>query len=111
MESRLAAEAKEAAAGARRQLAECGPVLAELARRIHARPPALIVTCGRGSSDHAATYGKYVLETAAGQLVASVGPSVASMYHRAPPGLAGALFVAVSQSGRSPDVLELTEAA
>jgi glucosamine--fructose-6-phosphate aminotransferase (isomerizing) len=69
------------------------------------------VTCARGSSDHAATYGKYVIETTTGHLVASVGPSVASMYHRAPVGLTNALFIAVSQSGKSPDVLELTEAA
>jgi glutamine---fructose-6-phosphate transaminase (isomerizing) len=70
-----------------------------------------VITCARGSSDHAATYGKYVIETTAGNLVASVGPSVASMYQRVPVGLANALFIAVSQSGRSPDVLQLTEAA
>lgn len=111
MESLLAREAREAADGARRQLATCAPVFAELGRRLRAAPPPLVVTCARGSSDHAATYGKYVLETTVGNLVASVGPSVASMYKRAPVGLAGALFIAVSQSGRSPDVLELTETA
>ncbi|HTL31678.1 MAG TPA: SIS domain-containing protein [Kofleriaceae bacterium] len=107
----LADEAAEAADGARRQLERCGPVFAELGRRLRANPPRLVVTCARGSSDHAATYGKYVVETAARTVVASVGPSVASMYHRAPQGLDGALFVAVSQSGRSPDLVELTEAA
>ncbi len=111
MESRLALEARQTAAGARRQLATCTAVLAELARRLHAQPPPLVVTCARGSSDHAATYGKYVIETTVGNLVASVGPSVASMYQRAPVGLRHALFIAVSQSGRSPDVLELTSAA
>lgn len=111
MESRLALEARQTAAGARRQLATCAPILAELARRLRAQAPALVVTCARGSSDHAASYGKYVIETRVGHLVASVGPSVVSMYQRVPEGMAGALFVAVSQSGRSPDVLELTEAA
>jgi len=111
MESRIAIEARETAAGARRQLVTCAPILAELARRLRAAPPPLVVTCARGSSDHAATYGKYVLETMAGNLVASVGPSVASMYHRAPVGLTNALFIAVSQSGKSPDVLRLTDAA
>lgn len=86
-------------------------MLAELAKRLRAAPPPLVVTCARGSSDHAATYGKYVIETTARNMVASVGPSVASMYQRAPVGLANALFVAVSQSGKSPDVLQLTEAA
>ena len=106
----LADEAAEAADGARTQLERCGPVFAELGRRLRANPPRLVVTCARGSSDHAATYGKYVVETAARTVVASVGPSVASMYHRAPQGLDGALFIAVSQSGRSPDLVELTEA-
>lgn len=111
MESRLASEARQAAAGARRQLVTCAPRLGELARRLRDAPPPLVVTCARGSSDHAATYGKYVIETTAGNMVASVGPSVASMYQRAPVGLANALFIAVSQSGKSPDVLQLTEAA
>ncbi len=109
--SRIASEAQEAAAGARRQLTTCAPLLGELAKRLRAAPPPFVVTCARGSSDHAATYGKYVIETSAGSLVASVGPSVASMYQRVPVGLANALFIAVSQSGKSPDVLQLTEAA
>ncbi len=107
----LVREAREAADGARRQLATCGDRFADIAARLRAKAPPLIVTCARGSSDHAATYGKYVLETTVGRLVASVGPSVASMYRRAPVGLENALVIAVSQSGRSPDVLELNAAA
>ena len=52
-----------------------------------------------------------MIETAARTVVASVGPSIASMYQRGPAVLDGALFVAVSQSGRSPDLIELTTAA
>jgi glutamine---fructose-6-phosphate transaminase (isomerizing) len=111
MDSQLVREAREAAAGAREQLRRCAPIFEQIAERLRAAPPPLVVTCARGSSDHAATYGTYVLETTVGQLVASVGPSVASMYKRAPVGLRDALVIAVSQSGRSPDVLELTEAA
>jgi glucosamine--fructose-6-phosphate aminotransferase (isomerizing) len=107
----IAIEARDAAAGVRRQIARCAPVLAELAQRLVAEPPPLVVTCARGSSDHAATYGKYVIETTVGNLVASVGPSVATMYRRAPVGISHALFIAVSQSGRSPDLVQLTEAA
>ena len=106
----MAREAAEAASGARLQIATCGDRLAELARRLRARPPAMIVTCARGSSDHAATYGKYLLETSVGRVVASVGPSVASLYSVSLR-LEGALFVVVSQSGRSPDLLQLTAAA
>lgn len=106
----LAREAAEAAEGARRQIAVCAPRFAELGDRLRDRPPPLIVTCARGSSDHAATFGRYVLETATGRVAASVGPSIASTYHREL-AVEGALFLAVSQSGKSPDLLRLTEAA
>ena len=107
--SQMAREAAEAAAGARRQIATCADQLAELARRLRARPPSLVVTCARGSSDHAATYGQYLIETTVGRIVASVGPSVAA--GRVPIDFAGALFIVVSQSGRSPDLLRLTATA
>lgn len=106
----MAREAAEAASGARRQIATCSDRFAELAERLRARPPAVIVTCARGSSDHAATYGKYLLETTVGRVVASVGPSIASTYGRVPV-MDGALFLAISQSGQSPDLLRLTAAA
>ena len=77
--------------------------------RLRALDPRVIVTCARGSSDHSATYFKYACEITAGVPVASLGPSIASIY-RAPLKLAGAASVAVSQSGRSPDLLALFEA-
>jgi glutamine---fructose-6-phosphate transaminase (isomerizing) len=107
----LAREAGEAAAAARRQIERCGPGFAELGLRLRRRPPGFVATCARGSSDHAASYGKYLIETSLGRAVASLGPSVASIYRSRRLELDGALFVAVSQSGRSPDLLRLTEAA
>ena len=106
----LASEALEAADGAARQIATLGPVLDALVRRLREHPPRFAVTCARGSSDHAAVYGKYLLETTIGCAVASVGPSIVSTYGRSPD-LAGALFIAVSQSGKSPDLVQLTTAA
>ena len=106
----LAREASEAAAGAARQIATLGPALDDVVARLRRRPPAFAVTCARGSSDHAASYGKYLLETTVGCAVASIGPSIVSTYGRAP-NLGGALFVAVSQSGKSPDLVQLTRAA
>jgi len=103
-------EAREAPERARDQIAVAGPRITELARRLRDRPPSSVVTCARGSSDHAATYGKYLLETAVGRVVASVGPSVTSTY-RAPLVLDDALVIVVSQSGRSPDLLRVAEAA
>jgi glucosamine--fructose-6-phosphate aminotransferase (isomerizing) len=106
----IAIEALETADGAREQLVRAAPVVQELARRVRARPRSFVVTCARGSSDHAATYGKYVLEAVTGCVVASGAPSIASIYAR-PLALADALVIAVSQSGRTPDVLELVAAA
>lgn len=110
MGSTLAREARETPEAARRQLVDTASILRALGARLRARPPTTIITCARGSSDHAALYGKYLIETALGRVVASVGPSVASTY-RAPLALEGALVVAVSQSGRSPDLVELARSA
>jgi glucosamine--fructose-6-phosphate aminotransferase (isomerizing) len=103
----LTREAAETPDLAARQIARLSPTLRDLGARLRARPPRVVVTCARGSSDHAASYGKFLLETQIGTPVASVGPSVVSLYG-APLKLEGALFVAVSQSGRSPDLLSLT---
>ena len=81
-----------------------------LGNRLRERPPRFAVTCARGSSDSAATYATYLLELHLGVVVASVGPSVASIYGRRPR-MGEALFIAISQSGQSPDLLTLAEAA
>jgi glucosamine--fructose-6-phosphate aminotransferase (isomerizing) len=110
-DSTMAREAAQAASAARRQIARCADGFAEVGARLRKHPPRFVVTCARGSSDHAASYGKYLIETELGRAVASVGPSIASVYRRRPLELADCLFVTVSQSGRSPDLLRLTEAA
>ena len=84
--------------------------LRDTARRLGERRPGVIVTCARGSSDNAAAYFKYLTEILLGIPVASIGPSVASLYH-APLQLAGAVVVSVSQSGQSPDIVSLQTAA
>ena len=106
----LTREAAEAAQVAQRQIANNAPVIADLVKRLRSTKPAFVATCARGSSDHAATYGKYLIEMTLGLPVASLGPSLASVY-RGQPNLSGALFIAISQSGSSPDALRLTEAA
>ncbi len=76
-----------------------------LAAEIKRFDPTMVVTCGRGSSDHAATYGKYLFETRLGLVTSSAAPSVASL-HGARLNLRHALYVAISQSGASPDIVE-----
>lgn len=81
-----------------------------LGRVLRERRPRTVVTCARGSSDHAATYAKYLIETRVGVLTASAAPSISSVYG-ARPDLDGCLFLAISQSGRSPDLVSAATAA
>jgi glutamine---fructose-6-phosphate transaminase (isomerizing) len=82
----------------------------EIAREIARRDPRFLMSVARGSSDHACTYLKYASELLLGLPMASVGPSVASIYgtqlHAE-----GSLCLAVSQSGKSPDIVALTRSA
>ncbi|MBS0566410.1 MAG: SIS domain-containing protein [Proteobacteria bacterium] len=103
-------EAGEAADAIRRQLAANDAIVAALVERLRAAPPRFIVTCARGSSDHAATFGKYVFETQIGLMTASASPSISSIY-QARQQLAGALYIAISQSGGSPDLVRAASGA
>jgi glutamine---fructose-6-phosphate transaminase (isomerizing) len=103
-------EAREGPAVVARLLAANKPLCQALANRLAARPPRFIVTAARGSSDSAASFAKYLAEIRLGLVTASLGPSVRSIYGTMP-AVKDALFLAISQSGRSPDLLLLAEAA
>ena len=103
-------EAAEGPSIAARQFERNRTRIATLAADLRERRPRAVVTCARGSSDHAATYAKYLLETRLGILTASAAPSTASVYGSTQD-LRDCLFVALSQSGRSPDLLESVRAA
>jgi glucosamine--fructose-6-phosphate aminotransferase (isomerizing) len=103
-------EAHESAEVVARQFAANEAVVSALAASLRAAPPRFIVTCARGSSDHAAAYAKYVFETQLGIVTASASPSVTSVY-AAEQRWQGALFIAISQSGKSPDLLRNAQAA
>jgi glutamine---fructose-6-phosphate transaminase (isomerizing) len=104
------AEASESPAVVARQLRMNASLVEELGRRLRARPPRAVITCARGSSDHAATYARYLIETRAHVLTSSASPSINSLYG-IEQDLRDCVFVAVSQSGRSPDLLASVEAA
>jgi glucosamine--fructose-6-phosphate aminotransferase (isomerizing) len=70
----------------------------------------MLVTIARGSSDHAATFIKYAVELLAGIPVASVGPSISSIYGRELR-LPNAAVLAISQSGKSPDIVSMAASA
>jgi glutamine---fructose-6-phosphate transaminase (isomerizing) len=103
-------EAREAPAAVASLLKENAALCRDLGKTMRKSAPPFAVSCARGSSDNAATYAKYLLEIRLGIVTASVGPSVQSVY-RAAPHVSGALFIAISQSGKSPDILRLAEAA
>jgi glucosamine--fructose-6-phosphate aminotransferase (isomerizing) len=105
----MKAEALEAPAAVARTLANNAGTFARIAERLRAEPPAVVVTCARGSSDHAATYAKYLIETLTGTPTASAAPSVASLYPPAGRTPGARLCLAISQSGRSPDLLATVE--
>ena len=109
-ETRMFAEAAEAPKVVERQLALNADRVASLAERLRAATPRGVVTHARGSSDHAATFAKYVIETRAGVLTTSAAPSVASVYGDTLD-VRGMLSLAISQSGQSPDVLASTACA
>lgn len=104
------AEAAQAAEASRHQLRE-GAEYKELASRLRALAPRIVYTCARGSSDHAATYAKFMIETQVGVPVVSHSPSLASIYGSELGFVEGALFLVISQSGRSPDLLVSAQAA
>ena len=82
----------------------------QLGERLRSRRPRAIVTLARGSSDHAATYARYLIERKTGVLTSSLSPSIASVYG-AVPDVDGTILLAISQSGRSPDLLAAASGA
>ena len=103
-------EAREAPAVAARLADASSEQLAILGGRLRALSPRLILAAGRGSSDAAALLAKYVFEIRLGLPTVSVAPSVHSIYG-AKLQLEKALVLAISQSGRSPDLVEFCRAA
>jgi glucosamine--fructose-6-phosphate aminotransferase (isomerizing) len=108
--TRMYEEAGHSAEAIAQQLRDNDAIVTALARRLRKTPPRFIVTSARGSSDHAATFGKYVFETQVGLMTASASPSISSIY-QARQQLDGAIYFAISQSGGSPDLVRAAQGA
>jgi glucosamine--fructose-6-phosphate aminotransferase (isomerizing) len=93
---------------AAQQLAGNRELAAELGSLLRGKKPRAVITIARGSSDHAATYARYLIETRLGILTSSLAPSISSVYE-ASLDLEGVLCIAVSQSGKSPDLIKSVE--
>lgn len=83
--------------------------IVDVAERIRAHRPRFALLAARGSSDHAAIYAKYLAEVLLNIPVGLASPSTTTLYG-AEPDLTDVLLLSVSQSGGSPDLLEVTEA-
>jgi glucosamine--fructose-6-phosphate aminotransferase (isomerizing) len=101
--SLMRAEIDEAPEAVRRVL-DGFPKIAAVAARLRALDPPFVTLAARGSSSHAGTYLRALIGREMGLAAAATMPSLASVYH-AKQRLRGALFIAISQSGRSPDLL------
>lgn len=106
----MAAEIAQQPAVLRGLLADGAAEIAEAAAAIRRRAPRFVVFAARGTSDHAALYAKYLVEIAMGRPAGLASPSSMTVYG-ARPDLSDVLFVAVSQSGGSPDLVDSVAAA
>ncbi|GAA0911542.1 SIS domain-containing protein [Virgisporangium ochraceum] len=100
----MAAEIAEQPAVLARLLARA-PEIAEVSAALERRAPRFVLLAARGTSDHAALYAKYLVEITRRLPVGQVSPSTMTVYG-VRPDLTDVLYVAVSQSGGSPDMVE-----
>ncbi|OKO84070.1 SIS domain-containing protein [Bradyrhizobium sp. NAS96.2] len=86
------------------------PAARDIAQRIRIGAVPLCVVCGRGSSGYAGVFLRYLVETRLRLPVSASAPSVITAF-RTPLMLRDALFIVISQSGRSPDLVAATKSA
>ena len=108
--SYMAREAAQAPDAVARFLDRNSAALRDIGARLRRSPPAVLITSARGSSDNAAGYFKYLAEILAGTPCCSLGASVVSVYG-AELKISGGFCLTVSQSGQSPDIVALQDAA
>ncbi|WP_299493784.1 glucosamine-6-phosphate deaminase NagB-II [uncultured Shewanella sp.] len=80
------------------------PIVTRIGTKLRQINPSVVVFIGRGSSDHAGVFGKYLIEIEAGIPVSLSSPSVSSIYLKKMH-FKNAVVIVISQSGRSPDIL------
>lgn len=97
-------EAQQAPSVLQQQL-QTSQLLPDICRAINAKSIYMVMTIARGSSDHAATFAKYLFETQLGLVTSSAAPSVQTIYQQ-PLQVKHALVIAISQSGQSQDICE-----
>ena len=108
--SKMLEEIREQPEALDRTLREALPAIEELKLRLAKNRPRMILLAARGTSDNAAQFGRYLLETTTGIPVSLAAPSIFTLY-KTPIQLDGVLVVAISQSGESTDTNVVLEVA
>ena len=108
--SAMLAEIHEIPGIVRRLLVDGADETARVAAAVRAARPGVIVIAARGTSDHAAVYARYLLESHLRLPVVLAAGSLATIYGRSMD-WRGALVLGISQSGTGPDVGAVLEAA
>jgi glutamine---fructose-6-phosphate transaminase (isomerizing) len=106
----LARELAEQPAAVERVLHEQREAIADAARAARAGDVQAVMIAARGTSDNVARYAQHVLGRFCALPVSLASPSLTTLY-AATPSLARTLVVGISQSGRSPDVTAVVQAA
>ncbi|MFN3931543.1 MAG: SIS domain-containing protein [Brevundimonas sp.] len=109
-DTRMFHEAAAAGEVVATQLARNAQVMAELGDRLRHLSPTIALISGRGSSDNAGVYARYLIETGTGVPTSPAALSASSVYD-VEPRLKGAVCIAISQSGQSPDLVASVSAA
>ncbi len=99
-------EIREQPEAIRRTLASTGDPARQVAQDARQRDVDVIILAARGTSDHAALYAQYLFQYLNGIPVALATPSLFTLYG-ASLGLERALVIGISQSGESPDIVEV----
>ena len=81
-----------------------------LGAELRRRQVRFALLAARGTSDHAATVGKYLFGCRLGVAAGLAAPSIVTLY-KSRLKLQGALVIGISQSGRSPDIVEVLRQA
>ncbi len=110
MSTLMQKEARQAPQVIAEQLKLNADTAARIGDKLNQFDPKMVMIIGRGSSDHAGVFGKYLFEIEVGVPTFAAAPSVASVYGKALK-LDKALAIVISQSGRSPDILSQAQMA
>jgi glucosamine--fructose-6-phosphate aminotransferase (isomerizing) len=106
----MASEIAEQPEALQRLLDDGLTAVREVAERVAGQRPRFVLLAARGTSDHAALYAKYLIEITLGLPAGLASPSTLTTYGSRPD-LGDVLWISVSQSGGSPDLVDSTAAA